>query len=321
MVLKTLYQYSLVWRDGVSAAVGDHLFRLDLASAKFLVPKSVAYLTPDFIDDSARAQELLSISYAPSYRCKVVVNSPAELIDNQGLPWDWVRRLPRVWPAFGHVGGANEVLLIGKGQPLPCSVDTFDTGSTGGSTEAFHQDVVEPFMEDQLIQVLANPRVRALLTGEQREPDLALVKIVPSGVVVHWKANDLRYTLSLGYREEVAGTSVRMWGDIWREGYLEPGADGGYSARYPFGALREVANGPESLLIRYGWGPLTREVWLPFVTPHPRRNGKALGPKLSPMLTREVLKLLRDLLGTGTIVQKKQPHETSWSQPSNEPTP
>lgn len=316
MALGIAYKYSLGPRDEVTTAIGEHFIRINLGSGKIFRDDPVAFLTPDFLEDSRKAQEFLSISYAPDHRCLVQLPPGTPLIDNQGKSCSVTDLAPRVWPAFGHAGGGHEFLLHGARTSLVCSPQPFLQGPTGGWKDPFHQDDVQSFTQDELVRIVRRRPILAILMGfEERKVEVLNLKVVPSGLVFQWTARDLRYAVSVAYREEVAGTAVRLWGDIWREGYThDPIATDFPSGERP--SLHDSPLGPSAVFVRFGWGPISTEFWLPFVSPRRVTRAANFVPRISQVIAKEFANHLAGLVTLGVSIQNDPPTDVSWSQPS-----
>jgi hypothetical protein len=238
---KVAYRYSLGASRSISTSMGDMLVCFTLKSGAPLKIEPVVYLTTHSYSDTARAQEALAISYAPTHRNRVVLTAGLPICNSQFQKYDPTDLGSLTWPAFGHHGGGPELILWGKGAPtLRASARELgvDGRLEGGSTDPFHQDDVLPWNELELARALAKGGSLAPLF-EDTEVETVSVKIAPPGYSFSWKSGPRLFSMSVAHRDQFLGVAVRLWGYVWIDQALS-----GYSRRI-------------------GWGPISKELYFP----------------------------------------------------------
>src|SRR4029077_10200199 len=73
-----------------------------------------AYLTSDNFLDSITASGYLAMTYFPKFRNDFEIDSSIQLYNNQRdqINESSLASSPRVWPAFGRLGGGHETIIL-----------------------------------------------------------------------------------------------------------------------------------------------------------------------------------------------------------------
>jgi hypothetical protein len=192
-------------------------------------PKSCVFMTSTRLRLSTRARDVLSITYLPEYRSDFDVQVPAsphdyELETNMRRPVRTDRdaaRAPRVWPAFGHLGGAHEVVALSD-PGTSVSIIALSLGHVRmrgrSGFDPFRQDAVEAYVRSELIRFAVGVgTIVQTNAGGVADTDGVWVRQHESGLILMWGAGGILYSLSVGYRANQADVLFRLWGAAWQD--------------------------------------------------------------------------------------------------------
>lgn len=177
------------------------------------------FLTTNEFNCPREASDYLAITYTPKYE-NVFELSESEKADQVEFinPNYYInyqadkKECPsRVWPAFGHHGGACEIVLI-KGL-LTCKV-TNDKFPDGGEFDEYRLDSTKADM------IFANKLFnlcREWLVSKQKRFSIKVMDGL--GIVLSWLGEDSEcyYSISCAYKEDQGATRLKFWGYVWHD--------------------------------------------------------------------------------------------------------
>jgi len=209
---------------------------IDLATT--VIPTEVAFLSPDLYGSAVCARERLALTYFPRFRAQFKIG-PGIFVtrDNVGDIVNESRTIvsiPRVWPAFGRLGGGREILVTwdpkktAKVKPEPCFATLFD----GGKFDSYSQDNVQDYDFELAMEIAQGIRDAIGQTEAFQGEERIFGKITESGfVVVTIRSATRHYSLSVAYKLLGNLVKLKFWGFVWRDDA---------NVRYLFGPLTEV---------------------------------------------------------------------------------
>ncbi len=215
--------------------------------ADFIKTVDGNFLTSNHFEDPERARECLAISYTPLHeKCIDLASSEFEadiLVNPFGEP-----NIPtRTWPAFGHAGGAWEILLIKKeldsdryrkfsrpplgtgGIPdLFCQESVAkvkDNGLTTSIAQIIHSEFLKTKL-DKVLVVRENQEKEQYLVREHIDHYSPSMKIMdPGGTILYWKIqyrvedpeSKVNFSISCAYRELDLFPKLNLFRKIFRK--------------------------------------------------------------------------------------------------------
>ena len=198
------------------------------------------FLTSDIFNRPDLAQDKLAITYRPRFRVPIDVSNSLSLITNLGVSTN--SSLPdfdhsRVWPAFGHTGGAHEYVYKCLEE---CGTHGLNTHGvvieypTGGLRNFFYGDssriLIPPAAGtaiDQYLQSTYNflSTIRGLegIEDNRRESKRTVaLKVTEDGIAVAYVSKMLdaiNLSLSLGIKALGQYNVYNMWAYLWSDDY------------------------------------------------------------------------------------------------------
>lgn len=196
------------------------------------IPDALFLTANDFCSPES-ASQFLAITYQPKWEAKFVVPVGDSLVDNWGsvIPSHItdLATIKRVWPAFGKVGGATE--LVEKQRKLTPVSPARAAFPHGGTFDWYARDSVgagysltNANFRKELISNVAAFIARDIRDDPRKDNALEFVagKVDDSSFVVAWRANQAvcSYSISCGFREfnntrRGLATELCCWGALW----------------------------------------------------------------------------------------------------------
>lgn len=222
-----LYRYSINKLSAITCPSEDYIFSIARNVLRNITkrnlgkihPKArVVYLTPRLINEANYAQDKLALTYSPMYVSILKPDVQDSFINNEGdiigLANGWILRS---WPAFGHSGGAPEILL--KCDELgTVNFERISPILNGGRLDPFIMDLVSLPYNDTLLIVRALILAFAQSSSEFEEDEYGplKVKMTPSEIVLKFEVRGVNVSLSFSYFIfDQSTTIVRVFETTW----------------------------------------------------------------------------------------------------------
>lgn len=232
------------------------------------------FFTPDFFPLSVEAKENLSLSYSPRFalvfnylsrHCngRLYTNDGAPIPEpeyaNGNIPMCKVRfNNSKVWPAFGHLGGASELVLsdgtkasgqcensVNRNSPLGCEPILRQKMREPYIDDVFHQDDTTDYTLPSILKILSSRIIQAISEPEnftfpenaedQESPGIGTINI-SNGVSIRFLARSAQilYSLSIGIKCDLMSKSIVLmfWGYGWQDWDLYRFYDGPITYSY-----------------------------------------------------------------------------------------
>ena len=211
------------------------------------------FFTTRMFHDSLKAKESLSISYSPKCMMSFAFDPSTctyQIYTNEGkrirLPLTDTN-IPLIWPAFGHLGGAPELIITERGANVntgsPCDTPPPNDSNPSNAfncTVIGHGKLSSPYIDDlhrqddvshystAFLQQVASNAISAILeeefsfygAGNEREEYQFIGNLRGSeGVSFHLGMNNwnTHYSLSIGKRCYLHGIELMVWGYAWQD--------------------------------------------------------------------------------------------------------
>jgi hypothetical protein len=223
----------------------DRLIKLNKGSMNPIFERAI-FFTTDVFQSSIEAKESLSLSYSPKYAFAFDYDPNSckgTLYTNEGNPIFGIVNpyVSRVWPAFGHIGGASEFILTDGGEisgtcsksltpntPLSClSLSNFPL-TPPFVNDIFHQDDTSDYTIPTLCR-LSTAAISAIRRGEflflesENSEGSQSIGSINSARGVSVKFSNHRtqtlYSLSVGIKCDLSSNSIQLmfWGYAWQD--------------------------------------------------------------------------------------------------------
>ena len=220
------------------------LIKLKKGSNDLIFERGI-FFTTDAIQFSIDAKEILSLSYSPKHAfafdykqisCRgILYTNNGDTISHEVYPHN-----SRVWPAFGHLGGASEFILTDSmkiseiyskfsnpNKPFNCPL-LFDFPlNPPFVNDIFHQDDTSDYTTPILLklssiafQAIKSEKLSFPENGELREYTIGSIK-TSSGVSIRLSQSHMQtiYSLSIGIKCDLSSKSIQLmlWGYAWQD--------------------------------------------------------------------------------------------------------
>lgn len=184
--INTLYTYRFKETDNLVFSNRNLLVKLKKTGKEPIFERGI-FFTTDIFQKSTVAKENLSLSFSPKYIMRIKRDPSAQgefLYKNTGC-----RILTnlislsdsRVWPAFGHIGGATEIILTdGKNVTRACTDRSTDE-SPSSYISIHNRNLIQPYVNDLFHQDDVANFTSAIFQRLSGETITAIINDEPNG--------------------------------------------------------------------------------------------------------------------------------------------